>query len=122
MPRLHFLKENVAGTATAALTLLPYAGSEYHAQRAGRVRGLTGLLTEALTAGTLTFKITKNGTAQTVLNLSMSTTVVQYDEAFGDQDDLTYAAGDRLGVQVVSSGFTPNTSDAVAILDLDEGV
>lgn len=119
--RLHFLKENISGTATAAMTLLPYAGTEYSAQRAGRVRSLTALLTEARTAGTLTIKITKNGTAQTVLNLTIDATATQYDETFGDQDDLTYAAGDRLGVQVVSASFTPTTSDAVAILDLDEG-
>lgn len=37
---------------------------------------------------------------------------MQYDEAFGDQDNLTYAAGDRIGLQAVTASFTPTTSDA----------
>ena len=120
--RLHFLKENLPTTATNAMTLLPYAGTEYHAQRPGRVRSVTGFLTEARTAGTATFKVTKNGVAQTALNLAIDAGAVQYDETYGDQDDLTYAAGDRIGLQVVTAGFTPTTSDAVAILDMDEGL
>ena len=118
--RLLFLKENLPGSATSAMTLLPYAGTEYYAQRAGRVRGLTAFLTEARTAGSLTFKVTKNGAAQAALNVAIDGSAVQYDEVFGDADDLTYAAGDRLGLQVVSSGFTPTTSDAIGILELDE--
>lgn len=121
MTKLHFLKENIAGTATAAMTLLPYTGTEYYAQRAGRVKALTALLTEARTAGALTFKITKNGTAQTVINATIDASAIQYDEVFGDKDDLTYAAGDRIGLQVISASFTPTTSDAVGILELDEG-
>ena len=91
-------------------------------ERAGRVRGLTAFLTEARSAGSLTFKVTKNGSAQTALNAAIDSGAVQYDEVFGDAGDLTYAAGDRLGLQVVSSGFTPTTSDAVGILELDEGL
>jgi len=122
MPRLHFLKENLPGTATSAMTLLPYGTNEYYAQRAGRVKALTAFLTEARSAGTATFKITKNGVAQTILNTTIDGNAVQYDEAFGDQDDLTYQAGDRLGLQVVTSSFTPTTSDAIGILELDEGL
>jgi hypothetical protein len=120
--RLHFLKENLAGSATAAMTLLPYAGSEYHAQRAGRVKAVTGFLTEPRTAGTATVKVTKNGVAQAALNLTLDAGAIQFDEAYGDQDDLTYAAGDRIGIQVVSAAFTPTTSDAIGILELDEGL
>lgn len=120
--RLHFLKENVASSATAAMTLLPYTGSEYYVQRAGRVRTLTAFLTEARAGGDLTVKVTKNGVAQTALNLTIDASTTQFDEAYGDQDDLTFAAGDRLGVQVVTAGFGPTTSDAIAILELDEGV
>lgn len=122
MPRLHFLKENIPGSATSAMTLLPYSGTDYYAQRAGRIRGLTALLTEARSAGTLTFKVTKNGAAQTVLNATIDAGAIIYDEVYGDQDDLTYEAGDRLGLQVVSAGFTPTTSDAVGILDVEEGL
>ncbi len=122
MSRLHFLKENLAASATAAMTLLPYTGAEYYAQRAGRVRSLTTMLTEARSGGTLTVKVTKNGAAQTALNLTIDATATQFNEAYGDQDDLTFAAGDRLGVQAVTSGFGPTTSDAIAILELDEGV
>ena len=122
MPRLHFLKENLSGTATAPMTLLPYGGTDYYAQKAGRVKSITGFLTEARTAGTLTLKVTKNGAAQTVLNLTLDANATQYDEAFGDQDDLTFAAGDRIGLQCVTAAWTPTTSDAIGILDLDEGL
>lgn len=122
MPRLHFLKENLPASATSSMTLLPYAGTEYYAQRNGRVRSVTALLTEARTAGTLTLKVTKNGVAQTALNLSIDASATQYDEAFGDRDDLTFAAGDRIGLQVVSASFAPTTSDAVGLLELDEGM
>ena len=122
MPRLHFLKENIPGTATSARTLLPYGTSEYYAQRAGRVKALTAFLTEARSAGTATFKITKNATAQTVLNATIDANATILDEAFGDQDDLTYQAGDRIGLQVVTASWTPTTSDAIGIVDLDEGL
>jgi len=61
-------------------------------------------------------------TAQTVLNLTIDPSAVQRDEASGDQDDLTYQAGDCIGLQVVTAGFTPTTSDAVGILELDDGL
>ena len=118
--KLYFLEENLAGSATQACVLVPYAGNEFFAQRNGRVRSLTALVTELWTAGTLTVKVTKNGTAQTVLNCLIDTTNRQFDEAFGDLDDLTYSAGDRIGVQAVTSGWTPTTSDLLAILDLDD--
>src|SRR5688572_506646 len=114
--RLHFLKENLAGAATAATTVLPYTGTEYYAHRAGRATSLT----EPHTAGTATGKVTKNGAAQSTLNLTLDGNATQFDEAYGHQDDLTYAAGDHLGVQVVTAAFTPTTSDAIALLDLDE--
>lgn len=120
--RLHFLKENLPGSATSPMTLLPYGVTDYYTQRAGRVKSLTTFLTEAHSAGTATFKITKNGAAQTVLNTAIDANATIFDEAFGDQDDLTYQAGDRLGLQVVTSGWTPTTSDAIGILELDEGL
>ena len=122
MPRLHYLKENLGATATVALGLLPYGGTEYYAQRTGRVRSLTALLTEPRSAGTLTLKVTKNGAAQAALNLTLDAGATQFNHAFVDRDDLTFVAGERLGVQAVTSGFGPTTADAVAILDLDEGL
>ena len=122
MPRLHYLKENLSGSATAAMTLLPYGGTDYYAQRAGRVKSIIALLTEPRTAGTATVKVTKNAAAETVLNLTIDASATQYDEAFGDQYDLTYQAGDRIGLQVVTASFTPTTSDAIGILELDEGI
>lgn len=122
MTRLHFLKENIPGSATTALTLVPYAGTEFFAQKSGHVSRLTAFLTEARTAGTLTFKVTKNGTAQSAVNATIDANATQYDEVFGDSDDLTFLAGDRIGVQVVSASFTPTTSDAVAVLDLSESM
>ncbi len=120
--QLHFLKENLAANATAAMTLLPYTSTEYYAQRAGRVKAVTAFLTEARAAGSLTFKVTVNGAAQTALNLIIDASATQYDEAFGDSDDLTYQAGDRLGLQVITASWAPTTSDAIGILDLDEGM
>jgi len=118
--RLHFLKENLSGTATAAMTLLPYGGTDFFAQRAGRVKSVTAILTEARTAGTLTIKVLKNGAAQTVLNLVLDSSSTQYDETFGDLDDLTYSAGDRIGLQAVTAAWTPTTADVVGILELDD--
>ncbi len=120
--QLHFLKENIAGTATAAMTLLPYGTTEYYLQKSGHVSRITVMLTEARTAGMLTFKITKNGTAQTVLNGTIDSGAAQYEEVFGDNDDLTFQAGDRIGLQVVSASFTPTTSDAIGIVELQESL
>ncbi len=120
--QLHFLKENISGTATASMTLLPYGGNEYYVQKSGHISRITIVLTEARTAGTLTFKITKNGAAQTVLNAAIDSGSTQYEEVFGDNDDLAFLAGDRIGLQVVSAGFTPTTSDAVGIVTLEEAL
>ena len=122
MQRLHFLKENISGSATVAMSLLPYVTTEYSIQKSGHVSRITIMLTEARTGGTLTFKITKNGTAQAVLNAAIDATTTQYDEVFGDGDDLPFQAGDRIGLQIVSASFTLTTSDAVGIVELEEAL
>ncbi len=122
MTRLYWLYENLAGTATNTATLLPYTGTLYYARRAGRVRSVTVVLTEARTAGTAIAKVVKNGTAATTLNVTIDGTNTRFKEAFGDLDDLTFVAGDSIGVQVVTSGWTPTTSDAFVLVELEESL
>lgn len=119
MRRLYFLYENLAGTADNSATLLPYAGTVWTADRPGRVVSVTVLATEARTAGTLTVKPTKNGTEQTTINPVLNATNTRFATARGDADDIVYAAGDTIGVNCETAAWTPTTSDAIVIVEVD---
>jgi hypothetical protein len=87
--------------------------------RAGSIVGLGTRLTEAITAGTLTVSITKNGAAGT-LSIVHSTSSLgsALTQAAGID---TYVAGDLIGVQLTTSaGFLPNTTYLEAWLEVLE--
>jgi hypothetical protein len=111
-------QDNVAGTQTAVQLQKPgtpgLAG--YVAPRAGRLLGAAIRSSEARTGGTLTIRATKNGTAfgpNPILRLDATdTTFDTYVEApIDDIADRDFAAGDLLGAQITTSGWTPTTAD-----------
>lgn len=121
MTRLFFIYSNPAGTASNVATLLPYTGTDYYAQKAGRVKSVTIVASSARTAGTLTGQVLINATADTVINPAIGANNTQFAEKFGDRDDLTFVAGDRIGLQAVTAGWTPTTNTIIGIVEIDEG-
>lgn len=77
--------------------------------RAGSIVGISSRLTEAITAGTMTIKVTKNGTPGTLTLIHTTGTGSTSVQASGID---TYVAGDLIGVQISTDvGFLPTTTD-----------
>jgi hypothetical protein len=88
--------------------------------RAGSIVGLSTRLTEAITAGSLTVTITKNGTPVTLSLIHTSGTGSQTTQAAGID---TYVAGDLIGIQyATNSGFLPITTDLDAWIEVSESL
>lgn len=78
----------------------------------GSVIGITITSNEARTAGTITVDATINGTA-TGLQAVLDGTNIQYHYATQLPETDTFSAGDRLGVDLTSVGWTPTSADIV---------
>lgn len=77
--------------------------------RAGSIVGISSRLTEAITAGTLTIKVTKNGSPGTLTLVHTSGTGGTAIQATGVD---TYIANDLIGIQIsTTAGFLPITTD-----------
>lgn len=80
----------------------------------GVVRALTVSGHTALSAGTATFTVTKNGTNQTSPSLAFATGS-SFDEVVIERGVLTFEPGDRLGVQVATNAaYAPTAADWIA--------
>lgn len=89
--------------------------------RSGSVVGLSTRFTGAVTAGTATIRVTKNGVAGT---LSVASTAVsnpsggQATQATGVD---TFVAGDLIGLSITTdAGFLPVTTDVEAWIEIQE--
>lgn len=83
--------------------------------RSGSIVGISTRFTEAITAGTITVTVTKNGVAGTLSLVHSSGTGGSATQAAGID---TYVAGDLIGIQITTSaGFLPVTTDIEAWLD-----
>lgn len=86
----------------------------------GSVVSLATQLTEAITAGTLTVTVTKNGSPMTLSIVHTSGSGSQATQAVGVD---TYMAGDFLGIQLTTdAGFLPITNDIEAWIQCSEAV
>lgn len=86
--------------------------------RSGSIVGLATQWSEAITAGSVTITITKNGAAGTLAITSTSGTGSQSTQGPGID---TYVAGDLIGVQITTNGaFAPVTTDVEAWIEVSE--
>jgi hypothetical protein len=122
-----FTRPNLVGTGTAALQLMfATSGTAFQlatvdlvAARAGRVVGLHLISNAARTAGTATARVRVNGTpaAFAADAVQLNGTTTQRDSALvAYSSGLAFVAGDTLGIEVVTSGWTPTTADFVGWL------
>lgn len=122
-----FSRGNIAGTASTALQFFFADGASTFAMQqvdiiaplAGRVIGISLLSNAARTAGTATARVLINGSSTAfdggsvqlnATNLTRDSSLVAYSSG------LTFTAGNRLGVEIVTSGWTPTTADMTAWL------
>ena len=93
---------------------------EFWMPRRGSIIGFSGSLNAPLTAGTLTFQPTINGSlapAFTNARLHVSSQAV-YETKDGNTDNLIFTAGQAIGVSYTASdGVTPATVDGVFIIE-----
>jgi hypothetical protein len=113
---------NVTASQTAVALAAQVSGNTNTIRMAssGSIVGLATQLTEAITAGTLTVTITKNGAPVTLSIAHASGTGSQLTQAVGVD---TYIAGDLLGIQLTTdAGFLPITTDIEAWIQCSEAV
>lgn len=100
----------IAG-ASAGVMVMPFAG---------RVLAISLSLSTARTAGTCTARYKKNGVADTTNTAVCDGTNTQRKATiFGTP--VSFAAGDRIDLETVTSGFTPTAADATIGLFIDIG-
>jgi hypothetical protein len=113
---------NVAASQTDVALSAQVSGNTntIRMSNSGSVVGLVTQLTEAITAGTLTVTVTKNGSPMTLSLAHTAGTGTQATQSVGID---TYVAGDLLGVQLTTtSGFLPITTDIEAWIQCSESV
>lgn len=122
-----FTRPDLAGTGTAALQSMFSASVSTFAlgtvdpvaPRAGRVIGLTLIANDARTAGTATARVRINGSATDFDGGSVQLNGTNTQRASGlvaYASGVTFNAGNTLGIEVVTSGWTPTTADFVGWL------
>lgn len=113
-----FMQVDVAASQSAvALDVLGLVGNtEVVMLYAGSILGIAISGNVARTAGTLTVDVTKNGVA-TGLQAVLDGSNAQYHSATQAKDTDTFAAGDRLGVDITTDGsWAPTTADIVVVV------
>ena len=112
---LVFQATNIPDAAGTANGVEPTT-TEYVMPWAGSVVGISAGLNAALSGGTLTFRPTINGTANTGLTVALSGSA-QRASANKPADTVNFSAGQRLGVDWTKSGtVNPTTTDGIIIL------
>jgi hypothetical protein len=89
----------------------------------GFITAMSVASNDARTAGTATFAPTVNGSQVAGISVTLDGTNTQYDDsavARNANAGLAVSAGDRVGVRMVTSSFTPTTADAVVLLFIEQ--
>lgn len=121
-PPERWAQVNVAASQTAVALSAQVSGNSNTIRMvsAGSIVGLSTQLTEAITAGTLTVTVTKNGSPMTLSIVHTSGSGSQATLAAGIN---TYVAGDLIGIQLTTdAGFLPVTTDIEAWILCSEAV
>ncbi len=113
-----FVAEDLAGSATENMLLVPYYGNDLQIEVAGYLSRLTGYLTEALTAGTLDVRHLLNGVQVAVDHLEFTTTLDRYLTATFAAATYPLAIGDRLAFDAITASFTPATGDLIILAEI----
>ena len=102
--------------ATTLISLCAIAGSTSIAMPyAGSIIGVSGVLNTHITAGTLRVCVAKNGS--TVFSAVNAATTVVAVHGTQNKDVDTFAAGDRLGIRLITSAdLAPTTAEGVFAL------
>lgn len=122
-----FSRNNLTGTGTTSLlsffpdssTTFNLSGPDPVAPRAGRAVGLMLVANAARTAGTATARVRIAGSGTTFDGGSVqlnATNTQQASSLVAYSSGLTFNAGNTLGIDVVTSGWTPTTADFVGWL------
>jgi hypothetical protein len=108
----------VGGSVTSEATLNDGAVQTvgFYARAAGKITNIAMMLSTARTAGTITAKWLKNGVVQSG-TVAISTAT---DRAITSSLSVTFAAGDDIQLQTVTSGFTPTGADCLVTLYCEE--
>lgn len=107
----------VGGSVTSDATFNDSgAVAGFYAKSAGKVTDIAIHLSSARTAGSVIGKWMKNGVVQTG-TVTISTAV---DKAITSSLSVTYAAGDIIQLQTVTSAFTPTGADAVITIYMED--
>ena len=111
----YFTIDALAGTATEAAVLLPGSGADtdYIAERNLLVESIETVASELRTAGTLNVFTRKNGTkaAASVNTLDADTVFAAQANLNPNNSEQQLDRGDRFGIDVTTSGWTPISAD-----------
>ncbi len=121
--QLFYLIDAAAGAATEAM-ILPQFGAieDFVADAKYLAERITLITSEVWTAGTATLYLRKNGTqGATALGL-IDTDNNWQDQNAPDPNDAEHQfdIGDRIGLDLVTAGWTPTSADILAILELSK--
>lgn len=122
-PPEQWAQQNVAaGQAAVALSAQVSTNFDtWKAMRRGSVVGLSTRLTEAVTAGTATVRVTINGAAGTLNVVHTSVLNATGGQSTQQAGIDRFVAGDLIGLSVTTdAGFLPITTDLEAWLEIEE--
>lgn len=115
---LPFQASNIPDAAGIAKAIEP-ASDEYVMMRNGSVTGMSVRHNADLTGGVITWRVTINGVASTVLTVVTDDTNQQALKTIGARK-LTFVRGDRVGMDWTKTGtVAPLTTDVAALLELE---
>ncbi len=119
--RLLFLIDAVTGTTTEAM-IVPRLGAitDFICDADYLIERIVLLGTEEWTAGTAGLYTRKDGTQGATKHCELSTSLHWEDEAAPDPNDAEHqlTRGQRLGLDLVTVGWTPTSGDILALMDL----
>lgn len=110
-----FQATNIPDSTGNAKAIEP-ASNEYVFPWSGSIIGISAVSNAAFSTGTVTFRPTIAGTANTGLTVALSSSA-QLATAKKAQGAIPFAAGDKIGVDFTKSGtVSPTTNDVVITL------
>jgi hypothetical protein len=119
---------DLPGTATTQATILYFtaatavakAGNDFVMDRAGRIIGVLITADAARTAGTATVRVRVNGTGAAfnagACALTAAPNTVSDSSFVSFANGVSFAATDRIGMEVTTSGWTPTTADIQTLM------
>lgn len=112
---LFFYAKSVPASATTPTNLLGYTSeTRWVATRAGSLQRRLVMLIDAVTVPAVTGTVKKNGAAM-ALAVTVNTSALLLENK--TDPGITYAPGDLIELELVSSGLAPTTADALSLIE-----